>query len=145
MELYASYVFLAMSCCKYDDPTVDDVAVPGLNELLSNQSDMCLSHAEMFKQYQRDRRGDIVLQDIKKPEPDKWGTALEACAAAVEIAGEVNDSLLEMRRRARKKRDQHLVDFISANLLHKQVESVHALSCFLAKLNGAAEAEGYGD
>ena len=134
-----------MSCCKYHDPAVDDVTVPGLNELLSKQSDMCLSHAQMFMQYQRDRIGDIVLQDIKKPEPDRWGTRLEACAAAVEMARKVNDSLVKLRKLAREKGDHHLVDFISTNLLQKQVQSVHALSCFLTKLRRADEAEGYGD
>lgn len=132
-----------MSSCKYDDPVVNDVTVPGLNELLSNQSDMCVSHAQMFMQYQRDRGGHIGLQDIKKPERDRWGTGLEACENALEIAREVNDSLLDLRRLAKDKGDRHLVDFISANLLQKQVQSAHALSVFITKLRRAAE--GYGD
>ena len=133
LELHASRVFLAMSRCKYDDPAV--------NELLSNHSDMCLSHAHMFMQYQRDRGGDIVLQDIRKPDPDRWATGIDACEAALQMAGEVNDSLVDLRRLARDEHDHHLVDFISANLLQKQVQSVHALFRFLTNLKTATEAE----
>ena len=143
MELHASYVFLAMTSSKYHDSVVDDVTIPGLNQLLSNQSDLCILHAQMLMQYQRDRGGHIVLQDIKKPESDRWGSGLEACEAALELARQVNGSLLGMRRVARKNGDRHMMDFISDNLLQKQVQSIHALSVSLTKLKRSAE--GYSD
>ena len=142
-DLHASYVFLAMSCSNYDDPVVNDDTISDLNQFLSNQSDLYLLHAQMLMQYQRDRGGHIVLQDIKKPKRDKWGTGLEACDAALELAREVNGSLLGMRRVARKNGDRHTMDFINDNLLQKQVQSIHVLSVLLTKLKRSAE--GYGD
>ena len=128
-----------MSCANYDDPVVNDYTVSGLNQLLSYQSDLCLLHAQMLMQYQRDRGGHIVLQDIKKPESDRWGTGLEACDAALEMARKVKYSLLDLRRLAKDKGDRHMMDFISDNLLQKHVQSVHALSVFMTKLKRAAE------
>ena len=105
---------------------------------------MCVLHAQMLMQYQRDREGHIVLQDIKKPERGRWGTGLEACGeAALAVAQQFNGSLLVMRRVAGKNGDRHMVVFINADLLQKQVESVNALTSFVTQLERAAE--GYGD
>lgn len=142
MEFHASYVFLSISCYKYDDVVVDDVTQPGLNDFLLIQSDVCVSHAQMLLQYQRDRGGQIELRDIKKPQRDTWGTKLEACEAALELAKKINDSLLGLRRVARKNGDRHMMGFISDNLLKKQAESINKLSGFLTELKTACE--GYG-
>ena len=128
-----------MSCYKYHDAVVDDVTQPGLNDFLLIQSDVCVSLAQMLMQYQRERGGQIELRDIKKPERDTWGTKLEACEAALQLAKKVNDSLLGLRRVARKNCDRHMMGFISVKLLKKQAESVNTLSSFLTELKTAGE------
>ena len=134
LEMHSSYVFLSMSCHKYDDVIVYDVTVPGLNEFLLNQSDVSVLHAQMLMQYQRDRGGHVVLHDIKKPERDSWGTGLEACEAALAMAKQINGTLLDLRRVAEKNGDSHMMDFINDSLLQKQAESINALSGFVTKL-----------
>lgn len=131
-----------MGCYKYHDVVVDNVTQPGFNDFLLIQSDLCVSHAQMLMQYQRDCGGQIELRDIKKPERDTWGTKLEACEAALELAKNIDDSLLALHRVARKNGDGHMMAFISDNLLINQVESVCALSSFLTKLKTAGD--GYG-
>ena len=142
LELQASYVLLSMSCNKYHDVVVDDATQSGFNDFLLIQSDICVSLAHMLMEYQRDCGGQIELRDIKKPERDTWGTMLEACEAALELAKNIEDSLLALRRVARKNDDRHMIGFISDNLLIKQAESVCELSSFLTKLKKAGE--GYG-
>ena len=139
LELHASYILLSMSCYKYHDVVVDDVTQPDFNDFLLIQSDLCDSHAQMLMQYQRDCGGQIELRDIKKPERDTWGTMLEACEAALELAKYIDDSLLALRRVATRNGDRHMISFISDNLLIKQAESVCALSSFLTKLKEAGE------
>ena len=93
----------------------------------------------MLMQYQRDRGGQIELRDIRRPERDTWGTKLEACKAALQLVKDIGDSLLSLRRVAKKNSDRHMMGFISDSLLIKQAESVFALSSFLTKLKTAGE------
>ena len=128
-----------MSCYKYHDVVVDDLTQPGFNDFVLIQSNLCVSHAKMLMKYQRESGGKIQLLDIKRPERDTWGTRLEACEAALQLAKNIDDSLLALHRVARKNGDHHMMRFISDNLLIKQAESVIELSSFVTKLKKAGE------
>merc|ERR1712121_612486 len=90
MELYASYCYQSMAY--YFDR--DDVALPGFSKFFKNSSDEEREHAEKLMKYQNKRGGRIVLQDIKRPQRDEWGTGLEAMQVALELEKSVNQSLL---------------------------------------------------
>uniref|UniRef100_A0A8C8UNA3 Ferritin n=1 Tax=Peromyscus maniculatus bairdii TaxID=230844 RepID=A0A8C8UNA3_PERMB len=64
LELYASYVYLSMSC--YFDR--DDVALSNFARYFLHQSHEEREHAEQLMKLQNQRGGQIFLQDIKKPE-----------------------------------------------------------------------------
>lgn len=40
--------------------------------------------------YQNKRGGRVILEDIKKPASDEWGTAENAVAAALQLEKDVN-------------------------------------------------------
>ena len=55
--------------------------------------------------FQNDRGGRIVLQDIKRPAKDEWGTGLDAMQAAMELEKAVNKALLDLHKVADKHSD----------------------------------------
>ena len=52
----------------------DDVALAGFAKYFKKSAEEELEHAQKFMKYQNQRGGRIVLQAIKKPEKDEWGT-----------------------------------------------------------------------
>ena len=48
--------------------------------------------------FQNQRGGRIVLQNIKKPEKDDWGSGLDAMMAALTLERNVNQSLLDLHK-----------------------------------------------
>ena len=48
--------------------------------------------------FQVQRGGRIVLNDVKKPAKDEWGTGLDAMQAALELEKTVNQALLDLHK-----------------------------------------------
>ncbi|XP_064593855.1 ferritin heavy chain A-like [Zonotrichia leucophrys gambelii] len=139
MELYASYVYLSMGF--YFDR--DDVALSRLSRYFLQQSREEREHAEGLLRFQTNRGGRILLQDIKKPERDTWGSALEAVEAALQLEKSVNQALLELHALAAEKGDPHLCDFLESHYLDEQVKAIKALgdhATNLRRLNNSGEA-----
>lgn len=88
IELYASYVYLSMS--SYFDR--DDVALTGAAKWFLEQSNEERQHAMELMKYQNQRGGRVVLNEIKKPEKDEWGSLLEALEVFLEL-GKTKQSL----------------------------------------------------
>ena len=65
-------------------------------------------HAQKFMKYQTDRGGRIVLQDIKRPDKDEWGTGLNAMEAALALEKTVNQALLDLQAISDKQGDYHV-------------------------------------
>ena len=86
LELYASYVYLSMAY-HFDR---DDVALKGFHEYFKKQSDEEREHAERLMKFQNERGGRLVLQDLKRPARDNWGSGLDAMEAALELEKNVN-------------------------------------------------------
>ncbi|CAO2585144.1 Ferritin heavy chain [Lemmus lemmus] len=101
LELYASYVYLSMSCYLDRGPVA----------LRNNE-----------------RGGRIFLQDIKKPDRDDWENGLNAMECALHLEKSVNQSLLELHKLATDKNDHHLCDFIETCYLNEQTKSIKELS-----------------
>ncbi|KAI0236475.1 Soma ferritin, partial [Lamellibrachia satsuma] len=107
LELYASYVYQSMAW--YFNR--DDVALPGTHTYFKHKSSEEREHAEKFMLYQNTRGGRIVLQTIKKPERDEWGTALESIQTALELEKNVNQSLLDLHKMAASHNDPCVIYF----------------------------------
>lgn len=130
MELYASYVYLAMA----HHFERDDVALPGFAKFFKHQSDEEREHAQKFMDYQNKRGGRLSLRDIAKPSKSEWASGLEAVQVALELEKNVNDSLLEMHAVASKHNDPHLQNFLEGEFLDEQVESIKQLSDYVTNL-----------
>ena len=95
--------------------------------------------------FQNDRGGRIVLQDIKRPAKDEWGTGLDAMQAAMELEKAVNKALLDLHKVADKHSDfmvslassQNLVKWYCYELVvvfYKASRKWYASSCLLHSL-----------
>ena len=133
MELYASYVYLSMA--NYFDR--DDVALHGFSKFFKHNSDEEREHAEKLMKYQNKRGGRVVLADIPKPEKNEWGSGLDALQASLVLERNVNQALLELHAVGSSHNDAHLCDFIEAEYLEEQVESINHLGKMITKLQRA--------
>ena len=86
----------------------DDVALPNVAKYFRKASHEELEHAQIFMQFQNDRGGRIVLQDIKKPAKDEWGSGQDAMQVALELEKTVNQALLDLHKIADKHGDFHV-------------------------------------
>jgi len=130
LELYASYVYQSM----YFHFDRDDVALPGFAKFFNDSSKEEREHAELLMKFQNQRGGRIVLQDIKKPEQDTWGTGLEAMQAALTLEKNVNQSLLDLHSVADSHGDKQMADFIENHYLTEQVEAIKQLGDYVTNL-----------
>uniref|UniRef100_UPI00398E5A74 ferritin heavy chain, oocyte isoform-like n=1 Tax=Pristiophorus japonicus TaxID=55135 RepID=UPI00398E5A74 len=137
LELYASYVYLSMSY--YFDR--DDIALKNFAKFFLEQSYEERDHAEKLMKLQNQRGECILLQDIKKPDRDEWGSGLDAMVCSLELEKSVNQSFLELHKLATDRNDPPLCDF-----LDEQVKSIKLLGDYVTNLrrlgapeNGMAE------
>jgi len=130
LELYASYVYQSMYF--YFDR--EDVALPGFAKFFNDSSKEEREHAELLMKFQNQRGGRIVLQDIKKPERDEWGTGLDAMQAALTLEKQVNQSLLDLHGVAGAHNDAQMCDFIENHYLTEQVEAIKQLADYCTNL-----------
>jgi len=130
MELYASYCYQSMAF--YFDR--DDVALPGFSKFFKKSSDEEREHAEKLMKYQNQRGGRIVLQDIKKPDHDEWGTGLEAMQVTLGLEKSVNQALLDLHAVASNKNDAQMTDFLEGNYLAEQVEAIKQIGEYVTML-----------
>nr|XP_056719211.1 ferritin heavy chain A-like [Euleptes europaea] len=138
MELYASYVYLSMS--SYFDR--DDVALRHVAEFFRSQSHEEREHADKLLRFQSQRGGRVLLQDLKKPERDAWGTTLEAMEAALQLEKSVNQALLELHRLASDQNDPHLCDFLETHYLDEQVKAIKVLGDYITNLRRLGASQG---
>ncbi|KAL8591509.1 hypothetical protein ACOMHN_000524 [Nucella lapillus] len=130
LELYASYVYMSMAF-HFDR---DDVSLEGFYKFFKKQSDEERGHAQKLMEYQNTRGGRILLQEIKKPDRDDWGTGLEAMQAALHLEKSINQSLLELHQSASSHSDPQMSDYVEDNFLKEQVESIKEISNYVSNL-----------
>jgi len=130
MELYASYCYQSMAF--YFDR--DDVALPGFAKFFKESSKEEREHAEKLMEFQNKRGGRIVLQDIKKPDRDEWGTGLDAMQVTLGLEKSVNQSLLDLHKVADSHGDAQMTDFIEGNFLQEQVEAIKKIGGYVTNL-----------
>ena len=76
----------------------DDVALPGFAKYFKKSADEEKEHAEKLMKFQVQRGGRVVLNDIKKPAKDEWGTGLDAMQDALALEKTVNQALLDLHK-----------------------------------------------
>ncbi|XP_015272635.1 PREDICTED: ferritin, higher subunit-like [Gekko japonicus] len=138
MELYANYVYLSMA--SYFDR--DDVALRNVAEFFRSQSREEREHADKLLRFKSQRGGHVLLQDIKKPERDAWGTTLDAMEASLQLEKNVNQALLEVHRLASDQRDPHLCDFLATHYLDEQVKAIKVLGDYITNLRRLGASQG---
>ena len=74
------------------------MALPGFAKYFRRAAEEEKEHAEKFMKFQVQRGGRIILNDIKKPTKDEWGTGLEAMQAALELEKSINQALLDLHK-----------------------------------------------
>ena len=92
------------------------MALPGFAKYFRKASGEEMEHAQTFMKFQNDRGGRIVLQDIKKPAKDEWGSGVEAMQAALELEKTVNQALLDLHKVADKHGDFHVSSVLSSKI-----------------------------
>lgn len=130
LELYASYVYLSMAF-HFDR---DDIALPGTHKYFKKASDEEREHAQKLMKFQNQRGGRIVLQDVKKPEKEEWGTLLDAMQTAQTLEKHVNQSLLDLHQAAETHGDKQMCDWIETHFLTEQVEAIKELGDYITNL-----------
>nr|UMA83642.1 venom-related protein ferritin [Conus judaeus] len=130
MEFHASYCYQSMAF--YFDR--DDVALPGFAKFFRKSSEEEREHAEKLMTFQNQRGGRIVLQDIKKPDRDEWGSGLDAMQVALALEKSVNQSLLDLHEVATNHNDAQMTDFLEGNYLQEQVRSIKELGDYITNL-----------
>jgi len=130
LEYYASYTYHSMAT----HFNRDDVALPGFAKYFEEQSKEERGHADKLMQYQNRRGGRVVLQDIKRPAKDEWGTGLDAMQAALELEKTVNQSLLDLHAIAATHNDAQFMDFLEGEYLKEQVEAIKSIGDHITQL-----------
>ena len=138
LELYAFYTYTSLAY--YFDR--DDIALPGFRDFFLKSADEEYGHAKLFMKFQNERGGRIVLQDIKKPEKDAWGSGLEAMEAALALERTVNEALLKLHKVADNHGDSQMCDWIESNFLTEQVDAIKMLGDYCTQLRKVGTGHG---
>ncbi|CAG5117593.1 unnamed protein product [Candidula unifasciata] len=138
LELYANYVYLSMAY-HFDR---EDVALPGFLKFFQKLSDEERERAEKLMKYQNTRGGRVLLQDVKKPDSQEWGSSLDALTSALQLHRSLNQSLLDLHHVAENSNDAQLGDFIEGEFLANQVNAIKQMTDLIAQLNRAGSGLG---
>eukprot|EP00731_Ephydatia_muelleri_P034330 Em0055g17a len=104
----------------------DDVDLKGFAKFFRDSAKEEFEHAEKFMKYQTERGGRIVLQDIKRPRQGRVGNWLS----------------WTLHKVSDKHNDYHMSDFIEANFLGEQVESIKKISGYITNLKRVGPGHG---
>ncbi|KAM8927751.1 ferritin light chain, oocyte isoform-like [Pelodytes ibericus] len=130
LQMQASYVYLSLAF--YFDR--DDVALAKFSKYFHELSEKKQEEAEDFLKYQNKRGGNIVLQDIAKPDSDEWGNCSKAMENAMNLEIRVNKELLELHKTAKAQTDPHMCDFLESKYLDEEVKLIKRLGEHLTNL-----------
>ena len=90
----------------------DDVDLKGFAKFFRDSAKEEFEHAEKFMKYQTERGGRIVLQDIKRPDKNEWGTGLDAMETALALEKTVNQALLDLKTTSDEHGDHQVIIYM---------------------------------
>ncbi|XP_056642109.1 soma ferritin [Diorhabda sublineata] len=137
-ELYASYVYMSMAC----HFNRDDVALQGFYKYFKEASEEERGHAYRLMEYLNKRGGKVVLNDVKAPEKQEWGSAVEAMTDALNLEKEVNECLLNLHNTGSGHMDINLCDFLETHYLQEQVDAIKEIGDHVTNLKRVGEGLG---
>jgi len=136
MELQASQAYLSM----FAFFSRVDVSYCGFSKFFLAASNEEREHGLMLIKYLNERGGKVHLKSLEAPpipekswlsETTKQPSPLEAIKAAHRLERQVQASLLNLHE---SKEDPHLQDYLEANFINEQVESIKKLSDWITTL-----------
>ncbi|XP_059832621.1 ferritin heavy chain B-like [Hypanus sabinus] len=130
MEIHSSYVYRSMSL--YFDQ--DDVALHHFADFFRKQSNEKWKHAKKLLAFQNLRGGQILMEDVKKPEQSDWINGRHAMHRALQMEKDVNQSLLDLHKLAIQHGDPQLCSFLTRHLLHEQMMMMKRLGDHITNL-----------
>lgn len=129
-ELFAHYTYLSMAA----HFSRDDNYLPGFVKFFKEAAEEEHKHAMMFMEYQNKRGGRVKLHAIREPCADQWGNGLLALKTALKLEKKIYRSLLDMHDVAEKVHDHQMMDYIEANFLNEQIDSINLLGRHIGSL-----------
>ena len=84
----------------------------------------------------------MVLQSLKRPEKDEWGSVIDATQTALALERTVNQSLLDLNKIAEKHNDPQMQHFLKRNYLKKQVDTIKELADNVTNLSNVGPGHG---
>merc|ERR1712038_70751 len=138
MEFDASHTYLAMAAYFGRD----DVSYRGFAKFFMKASEEEREHGVKLVNYLNLRGGYPSIRQIDQP-GQKWSrpsetildpNPVDAFTTVLQLEKDVNSALLDLHWLAQQKNDAHLQDFLEAEFLNEQVDSIRELSGFLTVL-----------
>lgn len=138
-ELQVGYTYMGMGFFFNQD----DQALHGFSKFFRKRSDEKREHAQKFMEYQNNRGGVNVLQDVKLQEQPS-GSILAAVEKALNLEKNViNESLIAIANCASTQKDAHLTQFLGGEFLNGQVKTIKELSDLLKRMNRVGKGLGW--
>lgn len=138
-ELFAHYTYLSMAV----HFGRDDNYLPGFAKFFREAAEEEHKHAMMFMDYQNKRGGRVKLHPIKEPCEDEWGNGLMAMKKALKLERIIYTCLINVHNVAENLHDHQMTDYIEANFLNEQIDSINLLGRHIGSLqrlgNGVGE------
>jgi len=129
-ELFAQYTYMSMAA----HFSRDDNFLPGFAKFFKEAAEEEHKHAMMFMEYQNKRGGRVKLQPISQPCNDQWGNGLKAMEEALKLEKVIYRSLRDVHKTATDNDDPQMTDFIEANFLGEQIDSIKLLGNYIGTL-----------
>lgn len=85
-----------------------DIELPNVSGHFKKAADCKRDSAIMLMEYQNRRGGQVVLQDVQKPERDEWDGALEAFQASLALEKLANRAMLELHKSGEQTEDRQV-------------------------------------
>ncbi|XP_035674750.1 soma ferritin-like [Branchiostoma floridae] len=130
LEMFAGYTYRSMA--SYFNR--DDVALKGVADFFRHHSEEELEHAQLLEEFQNKRGGRVVYENLRKPEKDTWGSALEAMQAALTLEKNVNQRLINLHKTAGQHNDMQMQDFLDSHFMTEQVEGIKQIADYITNL-----------
>ena len=125
-ELYSAYLYLSMAAY------CEDKNLPGFAHWLKKQAEEELGHAMKLFEYVVERRGRVVLDEIKKP-PSEWNSIVELFEHVLEHEEKVTESIHSLLELAQEEKDHATVSMLKW-FVDEQVEEEASADAILQKL-----------
>ncbi|MEQ8172308.1 MAG: ferritin [Candidatus Eremiobacterota bacterium] len=133
-ELFSSYLYLSMSAY------FQSINLPGFANWMRVQAQEELMHAMKFYDYINERRGRVLLKEIKTPQHE-WKSPLEIFEAALKHEEYITEKINNLVDISIKEKD-HASNIFLQWFVNEQVEEEASADDIINRLNLVGESKG---